>query len=778
MNDLPMGRPLSEVPRALGAGPLAGFPLAERDRWRAQGWLRPLDVAFSDFLLTLQPRMPESLLAAAVLLTHLESRGHSNLPLEPVVSTAPGDPGEPGAGGADDPSLDARALLLGWPPEGTCAASALLRERLGEASTCRRDWAAGDPHGALLQIDPADDVGTSPLVLDGERLYLRRYWRHERRIAAAVRDRVLRPAGSTGAHPPAGAARWLQALFPRTPDGPSAADARTTEPDWQAVACALALKGGLTVITGGPGTGKTYTAARLLVLLQALQTRGASEGEASGRSGASHGADAAAPPPLRVALAAPTGKAAARLKQSIDRALQDLSGSLDARQREDLGLARLASALPAAQTLHRLLGARPGTRRMARGADRPLEVDLLIVDEASMIHLEMMDALLAALPRTARLVLLGDRDQLASVEAGAVMGDLCATADRPEASASGPDAAAQPAAPAPYDADTRDWIARCTGTVLPEPLRPGPPLAQATVVLRRSRRFSGPIGRLALAVNAGDRAAAEAVFAEGATAKDADRAAAVARTITHDPQQVARLAVDGRPGVAGCYRDYLALLTQGPSAPDAGAQADWVLAVLRAFDRMRVLCALREGPWGAAGLNLAIESALADAGLLPGRRDEWYLGRPVLVTRNDPSLGIFNGDIGIVLGAPGTARIHDSAVADSPIDSHRHSRAGNRRAWFEGPDGLRSVSVNRLADVQTAYAMTVHKSQGSEFDHVVLALPEDDSPVLTRELAYTGITRSRSACTVVCGHAAALERALARRTRRLSGLADRLIQGH
>jgi exodeoxyribonuclease V alpha subunit len=502
------------------------------------------------------------------------------------------------------------------------------------------------------------------------------------------------------------AARTLLAALFASPEPADAAASAPAGPDWQQVAGALALRGRMTILTGGPGTGKTYTAARLLVLLQALHT---------------------GPQPLRVALAAPTGKAAARLRQSIGSALQDLQERLG----DTLPLAAWTAALGPARTLHALLGTRVGTSRFVHDAANPLDVDLLFVDEASMVHLAMMATLLDALPLGARLVLLGDRDQLASVEAGAVMGDLC-------------DAAG--AGGAVYDAATVAWVHRLTGQLLPASVGAGASaLGQQTVVLQRSRRFSGPIGELALAVNRGDGTAALATLRAASEG-------AVSLVESPDAHGVARLSVDGRPGARGGYRSYLEALAQRPLVDEAFDA--WAPSVLQQFDAFRVLCAVREGPWGVVGLNAAIEQALLARGLL-SRRGEWYAGRPVMVTRNDPSLGVFNGDIGVVLQAPG---------------------AGALRAYFLDGAGLRSVSVGRLADVETAFAMTVHKSQGSEFAHVVLVLPPDDSAVLTRELVYTGITRAKSAFTLVTRHAAALSRASSRLTRRLSGLKELLGQ--
>lgn len=737
--------------------------------WRDAGWMRALDLAFARLLLQLDPRVPGSLLLAAGWLAQLEGRGHSCLPLAALAADPVG--------------------LLGWPAEFAPTLDAALADLPMDADTARVAWAGFD----VLQIDPVDQTGASPLVLGGGRLWLRRYWRHEARVAVHVHARTvaidaLRVADAANRLHAADAVktadaaaapidriaarRWISRLFspanaPVTAPVMAPATAPTTasltvsvtapvsapvtvpttavdapltdpdvptpepdvstpnadvdvepdpdpDPDWQQVACALALRARLTLITGGPGTGKTWTAARLLVLLQVLSTD---------------------PAPLRVALAAPTGKAAARLRQSIDTALHELQ----TRAVDPLPLQGWADRLAPACTLHALLGMRPGSRRFVHDAANPLDVDLLIVDEASMIHLEMMAALLDALPPKARVVLLGDQDQLASVEAGAVLADLC----QPVGGNDDDGDVNRSAAEHGYAADTVQWIADLTGQKLPaSPLvaASGTGLRQQRVVLRRSRRFSGPIGRLAAAINRGDGAAALALLR---SPTDGILQGIEAR----DPSPVMTLAVDGRQGAPGGFRTYLNLIH---ARPDDAADFDtWVAAVLQAFDRFRVLCAVREGPWGVAGLNVMIEQALANAGLLQ-RDGEWYEGRPVMVTRNDRSLGVFNGDIGIVLRGPG--------------------EVGRRRAWFGDATGLRSVAVGRLADVETAFAMTVHKSQGSEFEHVVLVLPKGDAAVLTRELVYTGITRAREALTVVGSDLGRLSAASGRRTRRLSGL--------
>jgi exodeoxyribonuclease V alpha subunit len=352
---------------------------------------------------------------------------------------------------------DAPLDLLGWPAlwaDGPMGLKALWAQLPADASAWRAQLQA-----ACLRAPDAPDAG-QPLVLGGTPeaplLYLRRYAAYEQRVGQGLLHRACEPLPVAEA--PARA--WLDRFFaPR--------DAAAVEIDWQKMACAVALRARLSVITGGPGTGKTYTAARLLALLLALHDTGS---------------------PLRVALAAPTGKAAARLKQSIDKALQDMTVPADA----GLDLKALVERMGPARTLHSLLGARPDSRQFRHHAAQPLDVDVLIVDEASMVHLEMMDALLQALPPHARLVLLGDKDQLASVEAGAVLGDLC-----------------RDAAQGRYSTDTAQFVQTVAGQTLGAVyLAAGssaPPLAQQTVVLRESRRFGGPIGQLALAVNRGGR---------------------------------------------------------------------------------------------------------------------------------------------------------------------------------------------------------------------------------------------------------------------------------
>jgi exodeoxyribonuclease V alpha subunit len=643
---------------------------AEVEALTEAGELRRLSGAFARFIGSVGSTSP-GLTLACVLLSELEGRGHSCLMLDELVV---------------DP-----AALMGWSEEQwrtlARACGALPKNVKAWRSLLAgagQVWQAGE-----FSYD-------QPLVLDGERLYLRRYWRDETLVATSIAARARAPAPL--AVDAAQVRAWLDVLFSAEAKGGAAG---ADGPDWQKLACAIALRGRVAIITGGPGTGKTYTVARLLALLFAMAP------DAGGQ---------------RIALAAPTGKAAARLKQSIDKALTELADKVAGKVGNQLPLRELTDRMGAARTLHSLLGARPDTRAFAHNRANPLDVDVLIVDEASMVHLEMMAALLDALPPKAMLVLLGDKDQLASVEAGAVLGDLCH-----DAQAGG------------YDAATFAYALAASGEAIPPALQSDTgagALAQQTVMLRHSRRFGGPIGQLALAVNAGDVARAEEVLRAGFDG---------VRWIEQAQQEQALVLA-----VAG-YRAYLELIAAGPGA---GVGHDgWVRSVLQSFESFRLLCAVREGEWGVAGLNAAIEHRLESARLVR-RRGEWYVGRPVMVTRNDYGTRVFNGDIGLTLLDP--------------------ARPDSLRVWFLEGDEVRSVLATRLRHVETAYAMTVHKSQGSEFAHTVLVLPKTGGAMLARELVYTGITRASRQFTLVSPASAVLAEAIGRKTQRASGLRSML----
>ncbi|AHE97047.1 exodeoxyribonuclease V subunit alpha [Thioalkalivibrio paradoxus] len=666
-------------------------------RWVEHGWLRALDRSFAQFLHEQVPEAPPLLLLGAALASHQFGRGHVCLDLAAALA---------------DPD---RALSL--PPDGEPDAAPPPRPSSVLAGTTPQAWNAALGDDRLV----GQGAGATPLVLADQRLYLRRLWECEQRIAEAVGER-LGDSAALRANLDADAVRaWLDRLFGAKPEAGGT--------DWQRAACALAAGTRFAVITGGPGTGKTTTVVRLLALLQALHL--------------GHGAQA----PLRIRLAAPTGKAAARLNLSVAGAVHALAMPADA-----LG-AHIRAAIPTeVSTVHRLLGSRPDSRRFRHHPGHPLPLDVLVVDEASMIDLELMTAVFRALPAQARLILLGDKDQLASVEAGAVLGEICARAEAGH-----------------YTLDTAAWLERVSGEAVPEGMRDpgGERLDQQVVMLRRSYRFGeqSAIGRLARAVNGSDADAARRITASGPLPD-------VARIVLRGaPDTVLERHVleGGGPSFAtGTDRarpsGHAAYLRRMHEAhPGAAATPDaldhWARDVLEAHAGFQLLCAVRRGPWGVETLNRRVEAALRAEGLIPAG-GIWYPGRPVIVTANDYGLGLMNGDIGVTLALPAQGEA-----------------GGGLRVAFpagDGSGGLRWVLPSRLANVETVYAMTVHKAQGSEFDHAALLLPERENPVLTRELLYTAITRARRWFTLLEPREGVLEQAIARRVLRGSGLGDAL----
>lgn len=496
---------------------------------------------------------------------------------------------------------------------------------------------------ALRRTGVVGEPGANtPLVLDAAgRLYLHRYREQEASLARTLLEKAARELAVAD---PQLLEASLDRLFPPQPGEGE---------DFQRSAARRALHGGFTVISGGPGTGKTSTVVKILALLR----------EQPGGMG------------LRIAMAAPTGKAAARLQGSVSA----LKGGLDCSD-------ALRSSIPeSVTTLHRLLGVIPGSTRFRHHETNPLPCDVAIVDEASMVALPLMHAFVTALPPHCRLILLGDRDQLASVEPGAVLGDLCRAAER----------------------------------------QPDGPMGRSMVVLRKNWRFAdgSAIGDLAAAVNAGKGSDARSLMERGA--------GTVFGTLPEGEVFTGELA----DKVLEAY--------------GAVATAAEPSVALEAFSRFRILAALREGAGlsGVRALNAAVERVLRKAGLID-LGTPWYEGRPVLVTANDYALKLYNGDTGIVK----QGALH-----------------------FPMPDGtIRRIPPERLPAHETAWAMTIHKSQGSEFDCVLMILPHIDSDLLTRELLYTAITRARSHVTIL-GDETVFMKAIKRRTKRSSGLRDMLM---
>ena len=652
------------------------------DRWVERGWLRALDRAFVSFLEERVPGSDPLLLLAAALASHQLGHGHVCLDLSQTL---------------DEPDF-----ALSLPPEGDALSGPLLLPSQLLANLDLTTWIDRIAASPLVADGSTSGQQARPLVLSGQRLYLRRYWSYERQIDQTLRQRLLQDEAT-----PTDLPERLAQLFD--------AGALAGQVDWQKLACALATRSGFSIITGGPGTGKTTTVVRLLALLQAPAVD-------QGR-------------PLRIRLAAPTGKAAARLTESIGQQVERLQVGPEVRGQIPTDVS----------TVHRLLGSRPGSRHFRHHAGNPLPLDVLVVDEASMIDLEMMANLLDALPPKARLILLGDKDQLASVEAGAVLGDLCRDAEEGR-----------------YSAQTQAWLEQIGGQSLgASGLKSGTaeryPLAQQVVMLRFSRRFGegSGIGQLARLVNRQEAQAARDLLALPpedvfglALRGEQDRA-------------FDRFLLDGLdrgPEGPQGYRSYLRAIGRHRPAPgtafDDPRWEHWAGKVLQHFEDFQLLCAVRKGAWGVEGLNERVARVLHNAGLIDAQQP-WYEGRPVLVTRNDYGLKLMNGDIGIALRLPDEQGQPLLRVAFPRND---------------GSGGVRFVLPSRLNEVETVFAMTVHKSQGSEFSHTALVLPDALNPVLTKELIYTGITRAKHCFSLIEPRQGIFEEAVARKVRRISGL--------
>ncbi len=586
-------------------------------------------------------------------------------------------------------------------------------------------------------------VGAMPMILDDQdRLYLHRYFDYERRLA----QRLMRASSSEPVMVDLATREQLSALFQQPADAPPRIAANTAlntapntaskaapqapkqsseqvdwltdsqvddqppeigatqgPPDWQRVATALALRQRLTVISGGPGTGKTTTVVNLLACLIAQQ------------------------PDCRIALAAPTGKAAARMTEAIRSRSAHLPPAIRDR-------------LPADSfTIHRLLGVRPDG--FIHHAGNRLAIDALVVDEASMLDLALATQLLEAVPETARIILLGDKDQLSAVEAGAVFSDLSAD-------------------PTLSD-DCRNDIAQLCGIdeaqIVPPAAIRASALRDTATWLSRNFRFAADssIARLAGDINGARSKQAIDSLKRSTGSSGSNRAVGNGGGGNSDGS--VRWLDDGAtmPAQASLdrmlqgYEPYLEAVRRDPQ--DASA-------ITEAFGKFRVLCAVHEGPRGVVSLNERVTRHAREAlNELPRAqrtdpRDPWYAGRPVMVLRNDHVLKLFNGDIGISLP----------------------NEQGDLMVYFaDATGGLRAVAPVRLPVHQTAFAMTVHKSQGSEFDEVLVLLPAQRSRVVSRELLYTAVTRARHRVSI-CASAEVVTAAIQSPTSRQAGLLDRL----
>ena len=510
----------------------------------------------------------------------------------------------------------------------------------------------------LVDVGP-QRAGSRPLQLADGLLYLDRYWRQEQLVA----DELLSRDRRSLTDPPVVDEGRLQAALARV--FPEVAGAASDEPDRQRVAAELAARRWLTVLAGGPGTGKTSTVARILALL----------------------ADQPGDRP-HIALAAPTGKAATRLGEAVGESVATLAAG----DRERLGGLT-------ASTLHRLLGSFGSGSRFRHHSGNRLPHDVVIVDESSMISLTMMARLLDAVRPDARLVLVGDPEQLASIDAGAVLGDIADAAD-PSAT----------------------------------------PAVSGIVVLEHSWRFDGRIAQLAREIRGGDPDAVIELLREPA----------------HDLSFVdidayTAAGVSGGGGRLSSLRDDV--VTAGRGLVDAAKRGD-AAAALEHLGAHRLLCAHRSGPYGVDRWSLELERWI-DAALIGYRgAGEWYPGRPLLVTANDYDVNLFNGDTGVI-------------ISDGE---------GGVTAAFGRPDAVTTIRPSRIGSVQTMQAMTVHRSQGSQFDRVSVLLPAEGSPLLTRQLLYTAVTRARHHVRVI-GTEAAVRAAVETPITRASGLRTRLGSG-
>ena len=483
---------------------------------------------------------------------------------------------------------------------------------------------------ALIDTNSHDTTTTLPLAIEQDRLYLHRYWLYESRLAQQL-SKITQLKVSNKPKTTADFSTLLDKYF-----------GNSETIDWQLAAATMAINQAFCMITGGPGTGKTTTVVKILALLQELSDQ-----------------------PLLIALAAPTGKAAMRLQESIGFNKAALPC-----------IAAIKSAIPeSVTTLHRLLGAKPPSPYFHHNAKQPLVYDLVVVDEASMVDLALMSKLVDALKPGARLILLGDKDQLASVESGAVLADLT--------------------------------------TALP----------QQTLELQKSHRFDEDIKNLATAINQQQDLEAWRLLQTG-------------------NKNIALLETDLIDYISKQQIDYLRLITARAEFSD----------IYKAFNRFQALCATRLGKNSVSDINHAVELSLSNKKLIH-LSGLWYCGRPIMITQNNAALQLYNGDIGICL--------RDKEQEDQ------------LRVFFQRADGsIKKYLPARIPHCETVFAMTIHKSQGSEFEEVLIILPETISPVLTKELLYTAITRAKKTIKLVTNEAV-FSSTVRQRVQRVTGLINR-----
>ena len=624
------------------------------------------DTAFADFLQDKEPSSDPNHLVLASLVSHLYMKGHTCLDLSLLAAR----------------DWDALAL--------DASVDKLIDKNLSQSAQTLR-WTKGP---------------SSPLVLDGHLLYLRKNWDAEQRIIDSIRRRLEIQCTEVS-----DLKKKLDELFVLDQNNSQ------SEPDWQRLACAVATKKMVTLITGGPGTGKTTTVTRLLSL---LVTNSSEEHQ---------------PKKLRLALTAPTGKAAARLGASLGIIVR----TLPEKYRFEI------THKPV--TLHKLL--QLGTND-AESKIRELAYDVVVVDEASMISLHLMDRLLASTPLNTRLIFLGDQDQLASVEAGAVLGQLCLDAVKGN-----------------YSLTTIEWMRGISQQDMSVWAGDGSPLAQQTVMLRKSHRVEGGgvISQWAQMINSGSDEDLNGLKTSWNqlnpwSAQAASKFPPVDRLdLIKFKDNQAQLFLQNS------WSRYLDLIKKNPLDTSKNEDYQHKLAkeILDAFSEFQVLCAVREGAWGVSTLNGVI------AELLGFKSEGWYHGRPVMVTENNYHLDLRNGDIGICLQKNGVLRVAFPRDSLDDVGSKINVTA-TQSGSSSAPGPVKWVLPSRLDAVESVFAMTVHKSQGSEFNHVCLVLPPERSAVLTKELIYTGLTRAKKRVTWIVPNPSVLFKSIQTRLSRSGGL--------
>lgn len=540
--------------------------------------------------------------------------------------------------------------------------------------TCQPEDESGDMEMVVEKLSAAGFPDEKlPLVRSGRFLYLKKFWDYQDIIEKFINaEKTVLPGFCEHQLD-----RLVKIHFP----------IKDSSYNWQMGAAICAARNRFCVITGGPGTGKTTTAAKIIAILSELIET------SLGRK-------------PRIFLAAPTGKAAARLSSSINEAqikIRSLSGNMEKTVQDYT-----------ASTLHRLLGIGYVSSKPKYNRENHLPADILLVDEASMIDIGMMAVIMDALPSDARLIIMGDKDQLASVEPGAVLADICAA---------GP--------PLKFSGKAFGFLG--IEGVFPEQIIEGEEgFHDGVVELDRSYRFheSSGIGHLAAAIRQQNPLKALDLLRHGKY------------------RDISWIVPDSEKSPETIIHELLNVEFSDIFSSESPEKA------LEVMDSFRILCALREGQYGVEGINTGIREFLYSKKQISAKGD-WYHGRPVIITANDYHLGLYNGDTGIAL-------------------SDRHS-GRNLKVYFRPGDGkMKDFHPARLGGHETAYASTVHKSQGSEYDRVILVLPENPSQVLSMELVYTAVTRAKKEFILV-GRENIFSMAIMKRAKRTSGLYDRLL---